>query len=330
MHEFLFQSPLTKGLTMQYPSRILPLAAAIVLFFTGGIIAQITAPPTIETILSRAAEQRNIYIDEFKNLLSQETKTFETYDKNGATKKKRTVVSTFIVYQSPGNNSIGEFRNVVSVDGRKVENADKRAQDFFEEIAKVDRSNQEWERIEKEGSRYDEAITINGLTLFQAVVLADNLRPAFEFKLDSTESFAGRPVYVVSYKQVKDNRYISMDPDRMVGDGKPELVYDIEVDRNAVARVSGRFWIDAETFQIRKEERRVTVQGDAAARPTVATETTLEYQNSSFAILTPIRLTFTQYRPAKNGETRKDVAVAFSYENFTKPDVEVKSADIKQ
>jgi hypothetical protein len=312
---------------------------ARILFFTAitpltlftSATAQTPAAPTIETILAGAAQQRSTYIEEFKNLLSQETKTFEIFDKNGAPKKKRTVVSTFIVYQSPGNNAIGEFRNVISVDGRAVENTVDRAKDFFEEIAKADGAGREWEKIEKEGSRYDESITINGLTLFQAVVLADNLRPAFEFKLDGKESLDGHPVYVVSYRQVRDSKYVSMDPSRMISDGKPELVYDIDLENNAVARISGSFWIDADTLQIRKEERRVTIQEGKTAPPTVAAETTLEYQNSSFAILTPKRLTFTQYRPGKNGrEARKDVAVVFNYENFTKPDVEVKSADIKR
>jgi hypothetical protein len=315
---------------MQYLSRILPPAAISVLFFAGQIVGQQPAVPPIETILTSAAEQRNAYINEFRNLLSQETKTFEIYDKNGAPKKKRVIVSTFIVYQSPTNNSIGEFRNIVSVDGRKVENADKRAQEFFEEIAQLERSAREWERIEKEGSRYDETISINGLTLFQAVVLAENIRPAFEFKLEGTEMFDSRQVYVVSYKQVRASKYISMDPNRIVGDGKPELVYDLQLDENAVARVTGRFWIDAETFQIRKEERRVVTQDNASSPPNVATETTLEYQNSPFTILTPKRLTFTQHRPAKTGrEPRKELSITFDYENFTKPDVEVKSAEVK-
>lgn len=314
---------------MRYLSRILPLVALAFVSSAGSVIGQTPVVPSIETLLSGAAEQRNTYINEFKNLLSQETKTFEIYDKSGGPKKRRTVVSTFIVYQSPINNGIGEFRNVISVDGRRVENADKRAQDFFVEIAKLERSNREWERIEKEGSRFDETITINGMTLFQAVVLADNIRPAFDFKIDGTEALHGRQVYVVSYKQTRDGKYISMDPDRMVADGKPELVYDVDVDRDAVARVNGRFWIDGETFQIRKEERLVTV-AYAASPPTVAVETILEYQNSSFAILTPKRIVFTQYRSAKKGrDAVKELAVTFEYENFTKPDVEVKASEVK-
>lgn len=314
---------------MRYLSHVFGPAFLIFVLFSGSAEAQRAVQPPVETIIAGAAEQRDTYINEFKDLLSQETKTFEIFDKDGAPKKKRTVVSTFIVYQSPRNNSVGEFRNVISVDGRRVENADKRAQDFFEDISKVDRSYQEWARIEKEGSRYDETLSINGLTLFQAVVLAENIRPAFEFNLEGTGSIEGRPVYIISYRQTKESRYISTDPGRMVNDGKPELVYDIDLPEKAAARVSGRFWIDAETFQVRKEERRLTTQ-TAETQPVPAAETTLEYQNSPFPILTPKRLVFTQFRPTKTPRgSRKELSVTFSYENFTKPDVEVKSSEIK-
>lgn len=304
-------------------------AAALVVFaFQLVAFAQQQPVPALDSILSAAVEQRAAYVAEFKNLLSQETKTFEVFDKSGQPKKRRTVVSTFIVYQSPGSGSIGEFRNVISVDGKNVENADKRAQEFFEDIVKIPSSSEEWRRIEKEGSRYDEEISINGLTLFQAVVLSDNLKPAFDFTLDGASTIDGRSVHVVSYRQSRPSRHISMDPGRMVLDGKPELVYDIDLEDNDTARIAGRFWIDSETFQIRKEERRVLIQNTGP--DALAAETVLEYHNSSFSILTPKRLSFIQYRRSKKPrDPQKDVAVTFIYENFTRPDVEVKSADIK-
>jgi hypothetical protein len=252
------------------------------------------------------------------------------YDNNGRVKTRRVVTSTFIVYQSPSTGTIGELRNVVSVDGRPVENADKRAQDFFAEIAGAANSARERERIEKEGTRFDESIFINGLTLFQAVVLADDLRPAFDFSVRGQENVNDSRCYVVSYEQARESPYISFDPKRMVNDGKPELVYDLDLPSKASARVKGRFWIDAATYQIRKEERRIEVRRDPRSTPAVAVETVLEYENSPFAVLTPRRIVFTQYRRLKDdGPPRKDTSVTFEYEKFTKPDVEVKGAEIK-
>ena len=73
--------------------------------------AQTIAPrPGINEVLERAAEQTKVYVEAFKNLLADETKTFEMYDKNGAVKKTKTVRSSFIVYQfTKDQNQLNEY-----------------------------------------------------------------------------------------------------------------------------------------------------------------------------------------------------------------------------
>ena len=307
--------------TLQFLSH----TAFLIVVFAVTVTGQVPRVPPVEEIIAKAVVQRGRYIDEFKDLLSRETKTFRMFDKSGSVRSSREIVSTFIVYQSPANGRIGEFRNVISVDGRAVENADRRAEEFFTEIAAGSNSAREWERIEKEGSRFDDPLFINGLTLFQAVVLADNIRPSFRFIVSGTEELDGRGVYVVTYDQTRDTRYISMDPKQMANDGKPELVFDIDLPDNAVARVTGKFWIDRETFQVRKEDRRVSIQNGAGSTPVIAVETQLDYHNSPFAILTPKRIVFTQFRRPKGRQpARKETEILFNYDSFTKPDVEVK------
>ncbi len=281
----------------------------------------------IDQIVNGAANQRKAYIEEFKNLMSQETKTFEVFDKKGNVKKKRSIVSTFIVYQlSKDERSIAEYRNVISVDGRKLDDADKRAQDFFEEIAKVDSSKKELEKLDKEGSRFDEEISLNLFTLYQAVALADNLRPYFEFKLEGTEMRGDREITVVSYQQVKDSPYITTELKRVPSDGKLTLVYDVDMDGDVRPRLRGKLWIDALTFQVWKEVRAMTVQPEGLTLPSVFAENTFEYQAGDFGILTPKKIAYTQFRVDKKGlDVRKEAGVTFDYENFTKPDVEVKS-----
>lgn len=311
---------------------VVSLAALSLPLFFIPLTAQTLTRPDLTAIIAGAARQRTVYINEFKDLLAQETKSFEIYNKKGGIKKSRVIISTFIVYQVAGDDrNISEFRNILSVDGKKIDNSEKRAQEFFEEIARAESSGRELQKLEREGSRYDEELSLNGLTLFQAVVLADNLWPYFEFKLEGVESVDGRQVYVISYAQTKDSPYVLIDPKRHLFDGKPTLVYDIGLDeRNISARLQGRFWIDAEAFQVRKERRVLNVSRDGSSTVVVAADTTLEYQNSAFNILTPRTLTFIQYSVVNKGqESRKDVAITFEYSNFTKPDVEVKSADIK-
>ncbi len=297
------------------------------------ISGQATVTADLPAILKGAAEKRLGYIDEFKNLLSQETKSFEIYDRKGEVKKRRSVVSTFIVYQlAKKENAVTEFRNVISVDGKNVGDSDKRAQDFFEEVAKADSSNKELEKIDKEGSRFDEEISVNGLTLYQAAVIAEHFRPYFEFTLEGTEMIAGRQVYRVAYRQTRDSPYVSLDPKRPATDGKLTLVYDLDLGspRSTVGRLNGTFWIDTDSLRVRKEKRVLTVRSEDMPAAVPALETVLEYQDSSFEILTPSRLSFTQYIVARKGqESRKELMVVFDYANFTKPDVEVRSADIK-
>ena len=313
--------------------RVLVGATLIALGSAVSISGQATVTADLPAILKGAAEKRLGYIDEFKNLLSQETKSFEIYDRKGEVKKRRSVVSTFIVYQlAKKENAVTEFRNVISVDGKNVGDSDKRAQDFFEEVAKADTSNKELEKIDKEGSRFDEEISVNGLTLYQAAVIAEHFRPYFEFTLEETEMMAGRQVYRVAYRQTRDSPYVSLDPKRPATDGKLTLVYDLDLGspRSTVGRLNGTFWIDTDSLRVRKEKRVLTVRSEDMPAAVPALETVLEYQDSSFEILTPSRLSFTQYIVARKGqESRKELMVVFDYANFTKPDVEVRSADVK-
>lgn len=292
-----------------------------------------TAASTFDDSIAGAMGQRKVYIEEFKNLMSQEIKTFEIYDKTGAVKKNRSVVSTFIVYQlSKGDKGIVEYRNVVAVDGKKLDDSDKRAQDFFDDIVKVESSAKELEKLSKEGSRYDEGISINGLTLYQSVAIADNMRPYFEFKLDGEEKLASRRVFAISYQQTTPSPYISTNAREAPRDGKLNLIFNLDFDgsRNVNGRLRGKFWIDAITLQVWKELRVLTIQPEGFASPIVFAENTFEYQPSEFGILTPKRITYTQFRiDKKTRESRKDVSVAFDYVKFTKPDVEVKSAEVK-
>ena len=113
-------------------TRLTALACTIVLAAVSFSFSQNAADIPLPEIIRRAAEQRTVYQDVFKNLLSRETKTSETYKKNGEVKKQRTVVSTFLVYQlSKDANRISEFRNIKSVDGKPLNNTEMRARRAF-------------------------------------------------------------------------------------------------------------------------------------------------------------------------------------------------------
>lgn len=297
------------------------------------IFAQQTAPPRTDEIVRKARDEMWKYVETFRNLLSQETKTFEIYEKNGEVKKRRVVTSNFIVYQlSKDEKRIAEYRNVLAVDGKNLERTENRAQDFFEKIVKVESSAKELERLQEESQRYDEELLISGMTLFQSPILSDNLRPAFEFTLAGKEIIDGREIFVIDYRQVKATPYISIGLQPAAGDAKSSLSYDVEIEglSNFNERVHGRLWIDANNFQIRREHREMTIQPEGFEDRIVFSENDFEYQKSDFGILTPKKITSLQYRiDRKKRASVKDVKVTFEYQKFTKPDVEVKSADVK-
>lgn len=305
------------------------------LVLASNIFGQVQASAGVDvgSILDSASEQRTVYVNEFKNLLATETKTFEVYDKKGSVKKRRSVQSTFIVYPlSKKEGAVSEFRNVISVDGEEIDGAEKRAQDFFEDVAKAESLAKEITRLEKEGSRYDEDISINGLTLYQAPMLAENMRPFFQFKLDETAVLDGRQVFVISYAQSKDSPYVTIDPKRIPTDGKMTLVYDLDIpDReSAMPRLVGKLWIDAQTYRVKREARALSISYPGSTSPLSVLDSEMDYHDGGLGILTPKRLRFTQLAIEKKAKvSRKEVSVVFEYSNFTRPDVEVKSADVK-
>lgn len=288
---------------------------------------------TTNAILDRAEAQSLVYRETFKNLLANENKTFEIYDKKGEVKKRRTVTSNFIVYQlSKDANRIAEYRNVISVDGKTLDKADIRAQDFFEKIAGAESSANELSVLEKESLRYDEELFINGLTLFQALALAPNLRPLFEFTLEGKQIIDGGEVYAISYRQTRGSTDITLNSKDNKPDNRITLNFDVEIDRDIALneRMRGKFLIDAATFRLWREEREITILPDGLSSPMVVVREDFDFQKSELGLLVPKKITHAHYRAKiKEKVAVKEAQVTFEYSKFTKPGVEVEGAEVK-
>lgn len=289
-----------------------------------------SSPVNLETILSETGNQVRNYREEFKNLLADETKTFERYDKNGQLKDKDTVDSTFLVYQSARNQNVSsELRNVLRVNGSPVSGSETRSEQFLGELKKQTTLESELKKLAQEGARYDKTLEVNGLTLFQATILSDNLRPYFDFQLQGTENYNGRQVYVVSYNQNKPSPYVSLKPND-VKEGEMSLNFDLNLPgalKKSDAFVRGKLWIDTENYQIWREEREVFVQ---QPNPVVLVTTVLEYQPSEYGILVPKQISLVTNSVKKNSNQYaavKDMQVSFDYSKFRKPESDVKIID---
>jgi len=317
------------GTLILKPISILGLAILIVLM-TSSIFGQNATPPSIIEIIAKAAAQRAIYLEEFKNLISKETKTFEMFDKKGQVKKRRSITSVFIVYQTSKSNEAVEFRNIVAVDGKDITNTDKRAEQFFEQVIGAQSSDKELQKLRDESSRFDEEISIDGLTLFQAVALADNLRPFFEFRHIGNEQLEGRDTIVLSYEQTRASPFILTGNSANPAGANLTLRYDIDISGEANHRLKGKLWLDAATMQVRREIRQLMVRPERFSAPVIYSEQEFHYGQSDFPLLPPTRIVHTQNElKMKDMTAIREARVVFEYETFTRPDVNVESSDVK-
>lgn len=291
-----------------------------------------TPTPTKEEILDSIDAGAKTYIETFKNLLADETKTFELYGKNGEVKKKRIVQSNFIVFPlMKAEGQVVEFRNVTSVDGKKIGDSDKRASDLIAKLASAETSDSELNRLRDESSRHDLDIAISGMTLFQALAVDKGLRDSFEFII--RPAAAGASTLTIEYRQVKDTPDISVNSTASRPVGRAGLNYDIDIDKEMplTARLNGTIVVDSAASKIISETRNVTVQPEKFAAPVTVVEDRFEYQDGAFGIFTPKHITHTQYMVStRDMRAVKQLMVTFDYGNFSRPGVEVKAGEVKQ
>ena len=289
-------------------------------------------PVNLETILTEAEEQTANYRETFRDLLATETKTFERYDKKGELKERTVIESNFLVYQSSKDgSSASELRNIIKKDDKLVPDSQARADRFLAELAKTTTLEKELERIQQEGSRYDKTLEISGFTLYEGIALSSNLRSVFDFKLLGSENYQGNEVYVLSYQQTKKTPLITVN-EKASNNKDIRAEFDADIPsalKNNDIFLSGKLWIDKQTFQIWREERRLIVQTPI---PLVALETILEYNQSEFGILVPKKITFVENGIKKNSKgdqytTVKNSSVNFDYSKFKKTNVEVQIID---
>lgn len=269
------------------------------------------------------------FLARFRDLLAEERKTFEFYGSNGRVRKTRVVESNFIVYELGDEGKAAEYRHVLRVDGKPVEKADLRSEEFFEKLTKLGSSRKELEKLQEESTRFDEGMRINGFTLFQAVALSPKVRGAMAFRQTEDEAIGGRAVVRLDYEQTAESPFITVNRGPTSGE---EAVVSFEIDDNSREafneRLRGSIWVDAESKRVIREVRELTVRPAGFVRAVLISRVVLEYQPSEFGINTPARIThefFTLKR--KQQESELDVRAVFEYTRFSRPDVDVKAEE---
>jgi hypothetical protein len=312
-------------------SRSIFLSLAVILFSAVAMFAQTSGVP-LDVLLNETQKQTENYREAFKNLLADELKTLEDFDKRGESDKKTTVRSSFLVYQSGKNaNATSELRNVLEVNGKPIPDSQKRGEEFLAELNKQTTLEKELKKLESESNKYDKSWTINGLTLNQAVALAPNLRAVFDFQLAGTENFGGNEVYVVNYRQKTKSPNITVNEKEKTTPTELSVNFNLNIPgelKKSELFLRGKLWIDAKTFQIWREERELVAR---TADPVILLTSNFEYQTSEFGLLVPKTISVTIYNAKKEKGDKfssfKDTNVSFEYSKFRQTNVEVKILD---
>jgi hypothetical protein len=153
------------------------------------------------------------------------------------------------------------------------------------------------------------------MTLNQGLPLNENLRESFQFTLAGREQVNGHDATVIEYRQVSPNPDIAMKLSSLPS----EL-------RGAGTLYHGRLWLDAETAQIRREVREMTLEHPSLSRPLILMRYDFDYADSRFGFLTPQRIVISTFNHGRTGADKKPELllggkVTFAYGAFTRFEV---------
>jgi hypothetical protein len=244
----------------------------------------------LKELIRRANLSVSEYKAKFKDLTADEEQKVEEYDGEGKLKRQRRIVSDLIIYQSQLDTSLAaEYRYVREVDGKAVAKREERLVNLFNRLAKADSVKKELDRISRESQRYNHRYSMHGLTLNQGILLDESVRSSFQFTDAGRERVNGREVIVLQYQQVAQTPQLTIKLSSL-----PSVL------KGAEPLYRGRLWLDAETAQIWREEREVTLRLSSLNHPLILWRFEFEYVGSSFGILTPRRIVWSSY---DNGRT---------------------------
>lgn len=279
-------------------------------------------PAELKELIRLANLRVSEYKAKFKDLTADEEQKVEEYDSEGKLTRRRRVVSDLIIYQSQLDTSLtAEYRNVREVDGVAVAKRDERLVNLFNRLAKADSVRKELERVSRESRRYDHRYSFYGLTLNQGLLLDESLRASFQFADAGRERVNGRDVIVVQYQQVAQS---------------PQLSFKFSLPtvlKGAEPLYRGRLWLDAETAQLWREERELTLRHSSLSHPLVLMRFEFEYVSGGFGILTPRRIVWSSYDRGRAGANKLPELllggkVTYEYSGFRRFDVSAPDASL--
>jgi formylglycine-generating enzyme required for sulfatase activity len=234
---------------------------------------QVPARPELETVLDRAGWYLDYFVDEFENVVAEETYIQDSSQllasfspisggRGGAVQppspsdmlraRHRDMRSDFLLVKSPETEALVPFRDVIQVDGVLVRDREARLAKLF--LSDLPDTMGKAERIREEGARYNlgNMRSTLGNPVLALGVLQQSYQPRFRFSLGKEDKNFGAGVAVVDYKETHSPTMIRGE----VGNDLP---------------AHGRVWIDTATGRVLKTELQVE-------QPTVRAMITTTFQ----------------------------------------------------
>jgi formylglycine-generating enzyme required for sulfatase activity len=246
------------------PQRFRSLAGLAGLAFLAAAPVVFAAPPperaTLEILLERAGWYLDYFVDEFENVVAEETYIQDSAmllpsfsptpggrggvfppppsPTDSARARHRELRSDFLLAKAPVTEALVPFRDVIEVDGVAVGDREARLAKLF--LTAPSNLLEQAEKISAEGARYNlgSMRSTLGNPVLALGVLQQSYQRRFRFSLGKDDRSAGAGVAVVDYKEV----------------ATPAMIRG-EAGRDLMAH--GRAWIEQTTGRVLKTELRV-------------------------------------------------------------------------
>ena len=235
-------------------SRFAPIALAIVCTAAAFAKSRDAERASLETLLTRAAWYLDYFVDQFENVVAEETYIQDasvmmpifTPGGRGAPSsapdmsraRHRDLRSDFLLVKSPTTPDLVPFRDVIEVDGRPVRDRDRRLANLF--VNPSTDAMAQAERVRDESARYNlgNMRSTIGNPMLALGILQATYQPRFHFSLGKEDRSVGTGVWIVDYKE-------EAPPAMIRGEAGGDLFSH------------GRLWVELATGRVMKTELQV-------------------------------------------------------------------------
>jgi hypothetical protein len=256
----------------------------------GSPVAQGGAP-ALSTLLQRAGAYAEAYVTRLSSVVAEERyRQRVTGQQTGGSVQLR---SDFLLVQAPGTRGWVPFRDVIEVNGRRVQDRENRLLHLF--LERPAEAAARAREITEESARFNIGVTrtINVPLLALLFLLPEHVG-GFEFGEEGAQRIDGAGVRVLTYREV----------------GRPTMIRGFG---GADLPAEGRLWLEPETGRVLRTQ--LVVKSGR-----IATDITVTYgEDPALGMLAPVRMS---ERYDYRGTTLTGTA---TYSNFRRFTVDVKT-----